>query len=301
MSTPSGDPGGPWTRPGDPATPVPQPPDSPDSPAAPPVPSGYGTPSSPSYGRYGQGQALPSTPVPPAGPPAPGQWGQAPWGRPGYLTPPDRQSGPGRFRAVGGLGRAVVVLSTVLTVLFWLSALLAPSARRSYQDAVAEGRSVTEVVTAYGLLGLVAYPVLISVWIVTCVWLSRARDNALLIDPRGQRRAPAWAWLGWLVPIVSLWFPKQILDDTIKATAPAAGRPPVSTDGYWAAWLAVTLLSALQFVLTVTADPEDSVIVWLEFAVAITTTVALVLWVIVVRRVSAIQNRLATSGAVRPD
>lgn len=308
MSTPSGDSGNPWTQPGEPTRPVPQ------SPDAPPARSGYGTPSSPSYGKYGQGEALPTTPPPPTGPPTgppasgPGgpptggpPWGQPQWGQPEYFKPPDWQNGPGRFQPSGGLGIAVVVLSTLLAAAYWASALLAPSADRSYEAAVAEGRSTTDVFTAYELVTLLAFPVMIAAWIVTCVWLSRARDNALLINPQGQRRSPVWVWLGWLVPFVSLWFPKQILDDTIKATAPAAGRPLIATGWYWAAWIAMNLLSNLQFRLSIGADPEDSVMPRVEFTVAIATTVALVFWLILVRRVSAIQDRLAADGAVRSE
>ena len=285
MSTPNGDSGDSWVQPGDPTKPVPQSP-----------PSGYGTPSSPSYGKYGQGEPLPPTAPQPYGSPPPNQpvWGQPAPGQP----PESQQYGLGTFRPSGGLTVAVIVLSSVLTLMYWISALLSPSADRQYEDAVADGRAAAEVFTSYDVVNVLTLPIVIGAWVVSCVWLGRARDNALLLNPEGQRRSAVWVWLGWLVPIVSLWFPKQILDDTIKATAPAAGvREPISTGWYWAAWIVMNLLSNAQLRLSLQAAPEDAVMPGLEFAVAIATTVALVFWVLLVRRISAVQDRLAENGA----
>jgi hypothetical protein len=299
MSTPNGGSGDQWAQPGDPTRPVPSSPPPPPS-----GPSGYGTPSSPSYGKYGQGEPLPPTAPQPYGSPPASQspWGQAPgqWGQPQYANQ-QWQNGPGAFQAAGGLGTAVTVLSGLLTVGYWISALLSPSADREYEAAAANGRSAADVFTTYDSIDLFTLPVLIAAWVVTCVWLGRARENALRLNPDGQRRSAVWVWLSWLIPIVSLWFPKQILDDTIKSTAPAAGvREPISTGWYWAAWIAMNLLSNLGFALSSRAELGDKVMPALDFGVAIAATAALVLWVLLVRRISAVQDRLAASGPVSP-
>jgi hypothetical protein len=114
-----------------------------------------------------------------------------------------------------------------------------------------------------------------------------------------------WAWLGWIVPIVSWWFPKQILDDSIKATdnargpagaAVAPGGAKLSTTPYWASWVIFNLLTNLQFRLAFQADPEDAIVPSLEFAVAIVATVALVFWVPLVRNLTAQQNAAVTNS-----
>lgn len=66
-------------------------------------------------------------------------------------------------------------------------------------------------------------------------WLWRARANAFLLRPDGHRRHRAWVIWGWIVPVVSLWFPKQILDDVWSASAPTTPRGLVAK--YWACWL----------------------------------------------------------------
>jgi Domain of unknown function (DUF4328) len=53
------------------------------------------------------------------------------------------------------------------------------------------------------------------------VWFRRARINAERSAYR-QRRARGWAFWGWIVPIVSLWIPFQIMGDIWRAGLPAA-------------------------------------------------------------------------------
>jgi hypothetical protein len=43
------------------------------------------------------------------------------------------------------------------------------------------------------------------------VWLFRIRANAEILVPHGHRRAKPWLIFDWFVPIVSFWFPKQIV------------------------------------------------------------------------------------------
>jgi Domain of unknown function (DUF4328) len=70
------------------------------------------------------------------------------------------------------------------------------------------------------------------------VWFYRARINA---ERHGysQRRARGWAFWGWIVPIVNLWFPFQIMGDIWRAGLPAGQRGetawlPVL---WWTCWL----------------------------------------------------------------
>jgi hypothetical protein len=58
------------------------------------------------------------------------------------------------------------------------------------------------------------------------VWLRRARINA---EHRGwrQRRARGWTFWGWVLPVVSLWIPFQIMGDIWRAGIPARKRRKV--------------------------------------------------------------------------
>ena len=44
-------------------------------------------------------------------------------------------------------------------------------------------------------------------------WLWLARTNAEAIEPAPHRHSPIWAVLGWIVPIVSFWFPQAVVRD----------------------------------------------------------------------------------------
>jgi hypothetical protein len=70
------------------------------------------------------------------------------------------------------------------------------------------------------------------------VWFRRARINA---ERRGyhQRRARGWTFWGWIVPIVSLWFPFQIMGDIWRAGLPAQQRRRTAwlPALWWTCWL----------------------------------------------------------------
>jgi hypothetical protein len=58
-------------------------------------------------------------------------------------------------------------------------------------------------------------------------WTRRAYRNLAPLNVIDQRFAPRWAVLGWLIPGVDVIVPKQLLDDTWRASDPAA--PPYAS------------------------------------------------------------------------
>ncbi|HEX9342609.1 MAG TPA: DUF4328 domain-containing protein, partial [Actinomycetota bacterium] len=100
------------------------------------------------------------------------------------------------------------------------------------------------------------------------VWVRRAYDNLVAFGGRQLRFAPVWASVGWFVPVLGLFRPKQIVDDLWRASDPAlplrdelegaggvggtAGRwwqrpvPPLLT-WWWYAFLASVLARATWF------------------------------------------------------
>ena len=86
--------------------------------------------------------------------------------------------------------------------------------------------------------GLVAALLQLGLIPVFLVWFYRARKNA---GGRGQQQrwGAGWAIGGWFVPIVSLWFPYQIMADIWRANLPAERRnqPAVLPGFWWGCWL----------------------------------------------------------------
>ena len=65
------------------------------------------------------------------------------------------------------------------------------------------------------------------------IWLYRAATVAQRVG-LPARRATMWAWLGFLVPVVNLWFPYQVAADATPAGDPARRR----VTWWWTCWIA---------------------------------------------------------------
>jgi hypothetical protein len=161
------------------------------------------------------------------------------------------------LRPVRGLGTATAVLAAAVAFTEVLQAVLSWSAADTYADAVRAGVPNAEVSTAYdavsGLRGLV----LVAAFVVTCRWLWAARYNAEALSPRPHARSRGWVWGGWLVPVVLLWFPYQVVRDIRLATARGAAPPGPPTGLWWGLWLlALALGQAASTVIPPVGEPS---------------------------------------------
>jgi hypothetical protein len=208
-----------------------------------------------------------------------------------------------RPRQNQGLGTALLVLGALVVLTDIVMAATAPAAVHAFEAAAAEGRDPAQVITAYAVSGSLSFLLLLPTWIVGSLWLSRARENAVLIAPDRVRLSAVWAWLGWLVPIVFFWFPKQIVDDSWQITSSAAavgqrGRYR-DTNLWWGLWIAYIVAgklagnSSLQKGIVGISDVHQGVVPALEIAVAILGILAFAAWVPVVRGLSQAQTELA--------
>ncbi|MFF7050786.1 DUF4328 domain-containing protein [Streptomyces griseorubiginosus] len=67
-------------------------------------------------------------------------------------------------------------------------------------------------------------------------WLWRMRDNARALSGEPPRYAGIWVYASWIVPIVNLWFPRGIVADIHRKSAPGRKLPAV-VNVWWALWL----------------------------------------------------------------
>ncbi|MEU8274097.1 DUF4328 domain-containing protein [Microbispora bryophytorum] len=115
--------------------------------------------------------------------------------------------------------------------------------------------------TMSGLVETVAY---YATAVMFLIWLFRARANAETLSPWPHRRARPWLIFGWFAPIVSLWFPKQIVDDIWTSSKPGAVREAGSLAAarrsglVWTWWLAWWVTSFVTRGLSVLfANPKE--------------------------------------------
>ncbi|MFD6142504.1 DUF4328 domain-containing protein [Promicromonospora sp. NPDC060271] len=182
--------------------------------------------------------------------------------------------------------------------------VFAPQAAKAYADAADLGLSPSQsAFTTYDTVGMFVLPAAIAAYVVSGVWLYKSRVSAQGANPSFvHERGKVWAWLGWAVPIVNLWFPYQVVRDVRRATSPG---PVTGIGWWWAVWLVsyyvgeVADRTSSRTSASVT-ELASNIVVPLEVVSSIGMVVALVLWIRIVREVTAWQReRLAEQdGAV---
>ena len=141
---------------------------------------------------------------------------------PPSYPPPGYDYRPPLIKTNRGLGTALLILGGTLVAALLLRRHRPVGRPRLRRGLGAWGRPAHACTTAHDAVGIL-FIVILPMWIVGSLWLAQAHHNAQALAPAHLRRSVVWCWLGWIVPIVSWWFPKQIVDDTWQVTAtPAA-------------------------------------------------------------------------------
>jgi hypothetical protein len=145
-------------------------------------------------------------------------------------------------------------------------------------------------VAAYAIGSALGGLALLAGWITGSMWLFRARKNAERINPRGLFvRSPGWAWGGWICPIVSLWFPFQVVRDTHRAVA--RHFSPTLIGWWWGLFLLMSVGGRIASQAGDDATAADaSAIQGAETFFALVMLVTLVLWGLVLRRTTREQH-----------
>lgn len=139
-------------------------------------------------------------------------------------------------------------------------------------------------------------------------WFRIAYRNVLRLGVAEEdlRRSPGWAVGGWFVPVVSLFFPKQIADDIYRTSdlrqdaIPWPRRAvPALLHWWWAVWLISNVFDRIainafdhadDLTALASADAKDIASLAVEIAAA-------VLAILVVRRITERQQEALASGA----
>lgn len=103
-------------------------------------------------------------------------------------------------------------------------------------------RPWTSLEQQYHWLDNVCTLVLLLTAIAFLLWLLQARTAARALPAATQRYQTVWVFLGWVVPVVSLWFPRGITVDIWRSAAragvePTRRRTPWYVNVWWALWL----------------------------------------------------------------
>jgi len=215
-------------------------------------------------------------------------------------VPPPHTGGPSHaVSSTRGLAIGAALSAVLITAFELVEVPLAYAAQDVYLEAADLGESGLDVWTAYDTIGLIWGFAGIAAYVCTCLWLYRVRTNVEITHPGATHvRKRGWVWGGWVVPVVSAWFPFQIVRDLLRAHR---GSAPMALLGWWwAFWLISTVTGQIGTRLTGfdEIDPSTAGLLGITEGVdAAINIVALVLWLAVILRVDQAQRR---TGDVSP-
>ncbi|MEU1671705.1 DUF4328 domain-containing protein [Streptomyces roseifaciens] len=215
-----------------------------------------------------------------------------------------------RIALMVSLGASVAALLFV----FWTDT----QTRMALQDMLDNGVSSTTqedledtdaLATVSALLYLLTLAASATFW---AIWFRRARINAEFFAPGSQRLGIGWAAGSWFTPVVNLWFPKQIVNDIYKASAPQ-GVSKGLLNSWWTLWLASGVCNILSTALSLGASTRIATkgydgSTWREDVEALKNSASVsglatllmiaagVLAVLVVRQLARLQEQRAMAG-----
>ena len=208
------------------------------------------------------------------------------------------------LRPVRNLGTAAIVLVWVTTAaLIPLVVAVSGFARvaaQSANDQTYDPVQVTDAANSFllstGLLSLVS---LIS-GIVFWVWSWRARVNAeLLGGPRSQELSRGWTFWGWICPIVSLWFPCQIMLDIYRTSSGGQGSRAVVI-AWWVVGLCAGVVPEIvggRFTQNTSPAKVSQAITVIAIISVAAAAASAVLISVVINRISAWQQAVSQAQA----
>ncbi|WP_435200235.1 DUF4328 domain-containing protein [Janibacter sp. GS2] len=133
--------------------------------------------------------------------------------------------------------------------------------------------------------------------IATGVWLLRIRAVAEWAAPGDrQRRSSAWAVLGWIVPVVNLWFPYQVVADASRAL----GSSVRTFWPWWIAWLALNFSVLDRSGGELASAQELTTWIRSQQLEALVAVVACILWWRVVRSTTRAAQAVVAGSRVVP-
>lgn len=133
-------------------------------------------------------------------------------------------------------------------------------------------------------------------------WWWRARKNAELICDAPHRRHRAWIIWSWIIPVINLWFPYQLVRDVYRASRPdnpadlydlREVRRSGLVAGWWGCWLGTFALNLYTRALLrgdLTVDKLHQAAIAVTVCVILNACAALAI-ILVIRQVSTWQDR----------
>jgi Domain of unknown function (DUF4328) len=179
--------------------------------------------------------------------------------------------------------------------------------------SITDARASDNAVQGSAML-LIVVTIIAAVFVM--LWAYKARSNAEAYTTSPFRRSKGWAIGGWICPIVSLWFPLQVMKDIWTASdtdrpdtfAVKAWSVTAIIPLWWTCFLGTSVLFRLSGSVYGSADTASGVhqALLLDFASAAADIAAAVMFIFIVATVTRFQAeryenvRSAWAGGAQP-
>lgn len=227
---------------------------------------------------------------------------------PGYTAYSAAPTPTQQLRRVRGISTAVMILTGIAGLGAVITTITTPGAADSARDFL-DGRisedQFLDDYTAFGLTQSLQSLGTLAAAVLTMIWLYRVAGNVRAFG-RATTWAPIWAVFGWILPPILVIIPFLMVREVWKASDPEATQSPTawkqSADNplIWV-WFVVygvvpTVLTALSAGAALNAgfnqDAERLAEVLDDFSTiqtlsAAVTVVAAIVWILVVKQVTA--------------
>ena len=186
--------------------------------------------------------------------------------------------------------KRVIFASRMLLASVWIVALSSIPSARDYQRQLDAGVAPKDVATLFSTLLILVTITSIGAWFAVVKWTRERYDECQVSTPGRMRLSRQWITWSWLVPIVSLWFPKKMIDDLLGASASSqslkSDMEPIRTQTWWATWITYTIMSNLA-TLQIALLPKDTVPFQpnTQIAAACILTASYTVWERIVRQI----------------
>jgi len=172
----------------------------------------------------------------------------------------------------------------------WVVALSSIPSARDYQRQLDAGVAPKDIATLFSTLLILVTITSIVAWFSVIRWMRERYDEFQVTKPGHMRLSRQWITWSWLVPIVSLWFPKKMIDDLLGASTTSGSlksdKEPIRTQTWWATWITYTIMSNLA-TLQIALLPKDTVPFQpnTQIAAACILTASYTVWERIVRQI----------------
>lgn len=187
------------------------------------------------------------------------------------------------------LSRRTVTSSSLLLATVWLVALSSIPGAQSYREQLESGIEVEKIITIFDSLATLIPIAMIAAWILATRWLSKLYELAKNAEPSAMRLKRPWVFWGWIVPVVSLWFPKLLIEDLLKFRNSAQSNELVGRETltWWLTWVGFALINNVGIVSAFNA-PTDYIPIRpeLEITGACMLTASYFAWLRIVKALS---------------